>query len=234
MYTYVQKYEIRGPTLLRKRIGALLIGQSPRPDLLEPLSPYRKSIEIIQVGALDDLEVNELPFISQPCYPLETRMRNGESVTVEQEMLAPLLQKAVHTIEQMDVCAVMLMCAGTFPSLRCRPPLFRPFQIGLSFLRAVSATSIGVLAPIEEQMSPIRARWQDAGFNTMIWSADLHFAGRILWEQINEEAETNDLEYLVLDYVGHSRAAVRQIQQAVSLPVLDLGSLAAVVLASTI
>ena len=38
-----------------KQIGALLIGQSPRPDLVKPLAALLPDWEIIQAGALDGL-----------------------------------------------------------------------------------------------------------------------------------------------------------------------------------
>ena len=57
-----------------KRIGALVIGQSPRPDLVAPLVQLLPDCEIRQAGALDGLTPEDLPGTT------------GDGKTMEQEI----------------------------------------------------------------------------------------------------------------------------------------------------
>ena len=87
----------------QKRIGALTIGQSPRPDLVSPLVRLMPDCEIIQAGALDGLTPEELPDISEAAYPLVTQMQNGAVVMVDESYIAPKLQQAQNLLDAKGV-----------------------------------------------------------------------------------------------------------------------------------
>ena len=127
-------------------ILALVIGQTPRPDLVEPfhralsqkLGPS-VNVEVTTVGALDGADEgvlseavlgfsNEEAGIdtgdSTSC-PLVTKLSSGQGVTVSEAVLAPLLeQQMIRAVRERAsdpkakpfTCAVLL-CAGSFPSL---------------------------------------------------------------------------------------------------------------------
>ena len=61
-------------TSANKKIGALVIGQTPRPDLVDPLQALLPEVVIEVVGALDGLSATELPDASHAPYPLSTMM----------------------------------------------------------------------------------------------------------------------------------------------------------------
>ena len=105
-------------------IAALLIGQSPRPDLVQPLRDLLPNQTIIEVGALDGLTVSDLPDVSNAPYPLGTRMQNGRFVFVTAPFIEPLLQAKLNEIEQ-EISATMLLCAGTFDNLQSKRPFIR-------------------------------------------------------------------------------------------------------------
>jgi protein AroM len=218
----------------QKRIGILVIGQSPRPDLVAPLEDLLPDCQIIQAGALDDLTVDDLPEPSNAIYPLVTRMRAGQRVMVEEGFITPKLQGALNLLETEGVRATLLLCAGTFADLHGRLPLFVPFRIGCRVLGALQTKSIGLITPFVEQENPIRERWEKMGWRTTVWTADLGIQDAAFNQQLNERIHTNNLDCIVLDYVGHPLEQVSQLQQSIGIPVIDLGHLAMVTLASTI
>lgn len=214
-------------------IGALTIGQSPRPDLVAPLESWLpEECQILQAGALDGLTKAALPATHDAVYPLTTRMRDGSSVMIEASFLATRLQQALDQLEEHGVMATILLCAGTFADLKGKRPLVKPFSTGRAVLESLGLYRIGLIAPIKEQEAPIRQRWLAAGFQPTVWTADLAQQDERFTQQLNEQIEVNKVECLVLDYVGHPEPLVRQLRGTAVIPVVDLGQLAMAALSS--
>jgi len=217
------------------KIGALTIGQSPRPDLVSPLIHcLPDGYQVLQAGALDGLAVKSLPATTTGTYPLQTRLHDGTLVMVEETYLVPKLQQALNFLEEQGVLATLLLCAGTFAELRGTRPLFKPFTLGSGILRTRGLHAIGLIAPIKEQEIPIRLRWQSAGFQPTVWTAELTQQDKQFVHQLQRQIDSNKLECIVLDYVGHSVRVVRQLQETTVIPVIDLGQLAIATLATTL
>lgn len=221
--------------MTHKLIGALTIGQSPRPDLVAPLiSRLPEKCQILQAGALDGLTKASLPSIHNETYPLTTRMRDGSSVMIEESFLAAKLQQALDQLEEQGVMATILLCAGTFSDLKGMRPLFKPFAVGRAVINSLGLNKIGLIAPIKEQEAPIRQRWQAAGFQPTVWMADLAQQDEQFIQQLNEQIEVNNLKCIVLDYVGHPEPLVTQLREAAVIPLIDLGQLAIAALSSVL
>jgi protein AroM len=220
--------------IVHKHIGALLIGQSPRPDLVSPLMQLMPECEIIQAGALDGLLIEELPAGSEAAYPLSTQMKSGEQVLVDESFISPILQQAQHRLEAKGVVATLLLCAGTFANLSGTQPVYKPFDIGCSVLKALNMNSIGLITPFSGQDAPIRKRWETLGWKTTVWSADLGHQDQAFHQELNTRIKEFDLDCIVLDYVGHPSAQVIQLQRSVDQPVIDLGYLSMIILANTV
>ncbi len=208
-----------------KLIGALLIGKSPRPDLVDPLREFLPDFEILQAGALVDLTPKDLPDVSGKPYPLRTRMANGKSVLIDESFLSPRLQAALVLLEAKGVVAAILLCAGTFAELVGNVPLFKPFDVGLAVLHTLNFRNVGFISPIAAQADPIRKRWQKADIQTMYWTADLTQPDSSLYRLPEAQIQEERLKCIVLDYVGFSRESVQHLQSNISIPVLDLGYL---------
>jgi len=219
--------------MTHKPIGALTIGQSPRPDLVAPLIDWLpKNCQIIQAGALDGLTKASLPPVHDGTYPLTTRMRDGSLVMIEESFLVAKLQQTLDQLEEQGVIVTILLCAGTFSKLKGTRPLVNPFSIGRTVLHSLGLTKIGLIAPIKEQEAPIRQRWLAAGFQPTVWTADLAQQGNQFSQQLNEQIETNHLECIVLDYVGHPTVQVAKLRKTAVIPLIDLGQLAIATLSS--
>ncbi|MCP4424466.1 MAG: AroM family protein [Chloroflexi bacterium] len=213
--------------MTQKRIGVLTIGQSPRPELVAPLiNRLPEKCQIIQAGALDGLTKVALPPAHNKTYPLTTRMRDGSSVIIEESFLAAKLQQALDQLERQGVTATILLCAGTFANLQGTRPLFKPFTVGRELLNSLNFKKIGLIAPIKEQETPIRQRWLAVGFQPTVWTADLAQQDKQFCQQLGEQIESNRLECIALDYVGHPEPLVARLRATAVIPLIDLGQLA--------
>lgn len=214
-------------------VGLLTIGQSPRPDLSRPLCLLRPDLHLFEAGALDHLSASDLP-TAAGAYPLKTRLRDGSLVTVDLELLEPLLQRALTRLEEQEVAATMLMCAGTFADLAGARPLLKPFGLVQRMLRCVGIHRIGVLCPYHDQVAAIRSRWLAADFDALVGAAALTDASAVERLVSDWARGPFPVECIVLDYVGHDAAQVAMLQQFCSVPVFDLGLTTMAVLAELI
>jgi hypothetical protein len=190
--------------------------------------------EIIQAGALDGLTPEELPDASDAAYPLVTQMQNGAVVMVDEDFITPKLQLAQNRIDSKGVAATLMLCAGTFANLHGTQPIYKPFDIACSVLNVLNMKSIGLIAPIIEQEGPIRHRWESMGWEPTVWTADLGNQDHIFHDELIARITENELDCIVLDYVGHPLEQVVQLQRSIKPPIFDLGYLAMVILASTL
>ncbi len=212
---------------MKKRIGILLIGQTPRADLMAPLDRLAHACDLRPRGALDALEIGALPDAEGASYPLVTRMRDGTPVTVDEAFLTPLLQQAIDALEREGAVVLLLLCAGPFAALTSTRPLIRPFQLAVGMLRSVGHTRVGIVVPTNDQRAPSKRKWTEAGFKPVIWSMEQQPAALALERWLAARvAEHAGLSALVFDYVGYPLDDVQRVQAEVELPVVDLGHLA--------
>ncbi len=204
----------------KKRIGALVIGQSPRPDLVAPLQQLRPDFELLQAGALDGVNGADIPTSAPSPYPLLTLLRDGTQVKVDEADLTPLLQTALSDLEAQEVLVTILLCAGSFEALQGQRPLLKPFDLACATLRSMGLVHLGVICPLKAQEAPLKQRWQAAGFKPVVQTTKLEGASTDL-----SAFQQNNVDCLILDYVGHPPEQVQALKAVSALPILDLGGL---------
>lgn len=207
--------------MTRQVVGAVTIGQTPRPDLLEPLiERIGTAADILETGALDGLAPDRIGPRAQPgrvgtgAYPLTTRLRDGSPVTMDEAELAPLVQQAIDRAEDAGAEVTVLLCAGGFLEATARRALVRPFDAAVRRARELGARRVAIVVPYEGQRSAAEAKWRAAGFEVRATVADLASV---------RVPPGDDLDAIVLDYVGHAGAQVRALRARASVPVIDLG-----------
>jgi protein AroM len=196
----------------RPRIGAVTIGQAPRPDLLEPLRKRSGgTADVIEAGALDGLERHELPARGpsrgdegRGAYPLTTRLRDGSSVTLDEAALVPLVQRAIERAEAAGAEATLLLCAGGFLDVTA-----------VARLGAMDARRLIIVVPYPGQAEASRRKWTAAGFEASIRVADP--------PTVDDDGDVASADAIVLDYVGHPSSVVEALRARAPLPVVDLG-----------
>jgi len=216
---------------MTQRIGALTISQSPRHDLTQPLHHAFPDAEIIEVGALDFIDVNNLHDGSDAYYPLTTSLNSGEVVTLDRDFLSPLLQDGLDDLKHRGVDATILLCAGDFRMDVIGENFVIPTNVAQSILKTMNMTDMLVISPIELQNKPIKDKWLAKNFQPTVVTmpSDTSTAQRIDW--INQQV-TEKHSCIVLDYVGYPMEEVRKLQQGVNKPLFELGQLAIATLKS--
>lgn len=147
-----------------KKIGMVTIGQSPRDDLTEDfLKNLPNDIEVVQVGALDDLNSNMINTqlsagIGEILYV--TRLRDGSEVKVSKNKLIPLMQSKISYLDSMGVDLITILCSGEFPQFKAKAPIIYPDKILKGLASSISYHGkVAVLIPSHEQVNYANDKW---------------------------------------------------------------------------
>jgi protein AroM len=214
-------------------LAAVTIGQSPRDDVVPEMQSLVPGAAWIEAGALDGVRDEEIARLAPAAadFPLVTRLADGRAVVVGEASIHPLLEAAVHRVEQ-AADLVILLCSGTF-SLACRAPLLLPGRLLATTARAVAGERpIAVFTPEASQVGPQELRWRNAGFNAAVYFASPYQPTD--FRLLGARARNEGAELVVLDCLGYTRRMKAEVAAASGLPVLLARSLTARVAAELI
>lgn len=200
-------------------IGLVTLGTSARDDLKrvyeEIMSP---SITVKVAGALDHLSVEEIECLSKipGNYPLYVRTSFGE-FTIHREALIPYIVEAADKLSADGTTVNVLMCAGDFSELYTKKAFMIPSRAMEGAANSIARTKkIGVVVPIEEQAAYSKVKWENAGFEPTVITANPLKATA---ESIIELFEQYELEQIALDCIGFSQSLKEQLMIKTNSPV---------------
>jgi protein AroM len=214
---------------MSRRCAVIVIGQTPRPDLVEPvrarLPPGSSLLELGALDGMDPEDISRLEARGAGDAPLATRLADGRRVVLDESILAPLVEGATGRAREAGATVGLLLCAGGFERITPAIPLLRPPAAAAALLRTLGLARLAVVVPMASQAEPSRRRWQDAGFD----ASPVVASGE---EVPVVPADSGDIDAVVLDYVGHPAGYVAAVRAAIDRPVLDLGEVGALALAA--
>ncbi len=153
---------------MRKVLGTVTIGQSPRADLIPELkrilgaggcreaeaapgdalgrtcgeaSGGTSPVEVIEAGALDGLTLEEVRRMAPDpgdCV-LVTRMTDGTAVKIAEKHILPLMQEKINGLVRRGADIVAIVCTGEFPEFHSEKLLVAPQRV----LFHVTASVVG-------------------------------------------------------------------------------------------
>ncbi len=200
------------------------IGQTPRPDLMRPLTDRFGSVRFEIRGALDGLAEDEVPACGPDGYPLETRLRGGARVVVDAAFLEPRLQDSI-SISDDRVSVHLVLCAGWFPGLRARRTLIQPFEIAAAVLTGRGIGSLEVVVPFCAQAHPAARKWEGAGFSCRTHVSGEKSGHGSLAEWLTDRLAETTSDALLFDYVGFPATILQRVADRIDIPVFDVGRL---------
>lgn len=216
------------------KIGALLIGHSPRADFDEY---FRACLppggELLQVGALDDLttaEIQSIP-IREGEDVLATITRDQVPVTVPTEAIHARMPEKLAFLEKNGVDIAVVCCTGEFQFLHSAVPLFLPSEILTKTVAAVAAgKKISVLIPLAEQAEQLRPRWVAAGLDPVFHTVS-PFTQKEALADAGRQCAAEDTAIVVMDCMGYDQAMKDTVRQAAGKPVVSARTILAKVIA---
>ena len=148
----------------QQRMGVVVIGQSPRPSVVNEIAAVLSpGLEIDLRGALDGMTRAEIDAIppSDGHDALFTLLPNGDSVTISKKAVEARAAIQIENFAHEGVRVVMLACTGKFPNLAPNGLVILPSAVLHHMVEAVFPKGrLGVFSPLPEQTALIAGKWQ--------------------------------------------------------------------------
>jgi len=205
------------------KVGFVTIGQAPRTDITADIAPLLPGIDLVEAGALDDLEGPDLAAVAPDGRAndlvLTSRLRDGSPIIMSKAKVYPLVQAAVNRVVNQGARVVVILCTGEFTHLLAPVPLLLPDRLVTRFVQAVlpDRALLGVLVPLVEQQQALQSRWQACCPEVRVVSLS-PYAG---FEEGVEKVRTlAGSSLIVMDCLGYSRRHKAAVQARVEAPVV--------------
>jgi protein AroM len=206
-------------------VGIYTVGQTPRPDLTESLARRLPSCRFELRGAIDGLGPRQIAACRPAGYPLETRLQDGTRIVADAEFLQPRLQASISELDA-DVRAHLVLCAGPFPLLTARRPIFRPFDIAAGEMLARGHRSLELLVPFAAQAGPAAGKWEAVGLSCRVHTLTDAPEERPVADWLGDRLAGTPADAIMFDYVGFPAAILDALRKQTGTPVFDAGDLA--------
>ena len=216
-----------------KRIALLTIGQAPRDDVVPEICIYLpQKVEVVQVGALDGLTMDEIAAHSplSDANTLVTRLADGREVTVDREFVHHRLEEAIHAVEK-DVMLIGILCSGAFPPFRAQVPVLVPQGIVRAYVSALILPGpLGILVPSPRQVASTVEEVRRWGVEAFVAAVSPYTCKACLSAAARELARQGATAFL-LNCFGYSEEMRAEVRAATGAPVLLVRSMFARALA---
>lgn len=214
-----------------RTLGVVTIGQAPRDDIVDELTALLPPCRVVQHGALDTLSREEVAALAPADDEdaLVSRLVDGSSVVMRHDAVVPLVETAVTRAEDDGADAVLVVCSGSFPTLKHRQPLLFTEALAHHGLTALAGDGrVGVVRPLPGQLDDARTAWGRtlgrpvaATAAVSPYPADLDAVGA------TAAGIAADCDVIVLDCMGYDEPMRAAAAAAARRPVLLVRSLAA-------
>lgn len=150
-------------TTSKERLGVLVIGQAPRPDIETELRAVLGSaVAVHVVGALDGLGREAIDGL-RPAGPhdaLFTTLPDGSGVVISKAEVTKRAQARLDALADAGVEVTLMNCTGEFEGLVPRGHLVFPSAVLTGMVRGLLPRGrLGVFAPLAEQEATMQAKW---------------------------------------------------------------------------
>jgi protein AroM len=217
-----------------RRVGALTIGQSPRPDIVAEMQPLLGAdTRIVQAGALDGLSRGEIDALAPQAGDedaLIARLTAGSEVLLAKKKIVPRLQACLDRLQD-QVDAFAILCAGAFPPFRSARPVLMPDRCLAAVVDAAfDGRRLGVIVPIKEQQASSAARWSRVDPGVLVTVASPYDEPARLVAAA-EELQRGGTSLVVLECQGFTSAMKQVVRDVTGAPAVLPASVLARVLA---
>jgi protein AroM len=228
-------YDVLDELRRTEMLGLVTIGQTPRPDYEAAFRENAPGVDFRVIGALDGLTADEIEALSERPgdFPLHGLLADGSTCDIQQETLGPLVDQCMRDLVANGATAVGLLCTGRFHDFDPGVPVLMPGKLLPAVAGAIAPSRrIGVVAPIESQIAPMRELWEADGFTVTLAAASPYHDG----ENAAAAAVMADAapDLVVLDCVGHGPSSRDEISRLSGRPVLTAQTLLAKVAAEIV
>ena len=208
--------------MTRRRLGVVVIGQSPRPEIVAQIAPYLgERVEIDLRGALDGLTRNQIADLAPTDGPdtLFTRLPDGDGVKLSKHAVEARAGGVIERMAAGGVTVTMLCCTGEFPTLTSGRVVLPSAVLCGIVAGLLPRGRLGIFIPLPEQDQTLRDKWRRAGMEVVAEPlVPGSAAPAIDAGACRMAAHAPDL--VVMDCMSYDQATKDRVRQSVRAPVI--------------
>ncbi len=144
-------------------LGVVLIGQSPRPDIVNQLRAVLGAEFKIEVrGALDGLPRAEIDTLvpNGSDDTLFTRLPGGEEVIISKKEVTKRTQSHIDRLADGGIDVILMFCTGAFKGLTPRGHMVFPSAVLTHAVEALLPRGrLGIFTPLPTQVEQTKSKW---------------------------------------------------------------------------
>lgn len=209
---------------MKRKLGAITIGQSPRIDVIPEMAGFfGDRIEVIEAGALDGLTYEEILAFEpkEDDYVLVSKLKDGRSVKFAERHILPRLQGCIDKLEKEGAEVILFICTGVFPDIfKSQKPILYPQKIlhGIA-PQLVSKGKLAVITPDKDQVQQSHEKWSQTGAEVIVVPASPYIkedelSGAIL------ALRDRDIDIIAMDCIGYNQAMKKRVSEGTGKPVV--------------
>jgi protein AroM len=147
-----------------KRLGVVVVGQSPRPEIIAQMRPLlNDDIAIDLRGALDGLSRQEVATLAPAngADTLFTRLPpDGENIRLSKHAVEARAKTTIERMAADGTAITMLCCTGEFPTLTTGSVVLPSAILSGLVNGLLPRGRLGILIPLPEQAAALCAKWR--------------------------------------------------------------------------
>ena len=221
------------PAPRERRLGAIVVGQSPRPDitglLQEAVGPATR-VEL--VGCLDGLTRAEIEALTpvDGADTLFTKLPDGSGVKFGKRHILGRAQDLIDRFADEGTTATVMCCTGSFPKLTPRGVVVFPSAVLAGLAQGLlPAGRLGRLVPLPAQVEGLADKWRRQGIE-VVAEALLPISDAAETARAADRLAAQKPDLVVMDCISYTPAQRAVVRERIAAPVLLAVSATAAVL----
>ncbi|MDP7336113.1 MAG: AroM family protein [SAR324 cluster bacterium] len=205
------------------KLGALVIGQSPRREVEEEIRMViGEGFELDLRGALDGLTKSEIceltPESDQDA--MFTRLPDGSGVKISKKAVTRYGTNQLADLLDSGADYVMVLCTGEFPEWTESFRVVYPSRIVKHFVNALlDGGRLGVFVPLREQLEKAKKQWTSAGYDAVVEPLSPN-ASEDDCRQAGDRMVLHDPDLMVFDCISYRSKTKRFVCSVVKKPAI--------------
>lgn len=209
---------------MERKLGILLIGQTPRKDYEEIFSKcLNEGDELIMEGILDEFSTEELKNMgAKGNTPVLTTLdRCGNQIIIADHEIVNRMPDKIQGLKEKGADIVVVVCTGKFPDVDIDIPIIIPDKVLRYNTKAVAkGKNVAIFVPLKEQKEQMKSKWMDVGVIPVIHAVSPFTDEIEIGQNIIDDLNEKDVAVVVLDCMKFDQAAKNKIQEATGKPVI--------------
>ncbi len=204
------------------RLGVIVVGQSPRPEIVAQIRPHiGDDVDIDLRGALDGLSRAEVSALSpaDDADTLFTRLPDAESVKLSKHAVERRAGAVIERMAAADTAATILCCTGEFPTLT-NGRVVLPSAVLCGIVGGLLPRGrLGIFIPLPEQAETLCSKWRRPGLEVV---AEPLTPGSALpaIDAASRRLAAQAPDLVVLDCMSYDQATKDRVRQTLRIPVI--------------